>query len=208
MRSVPPPDAGRPAADLPSVRRLVLDDAPGLELWWLPVPGTGADDAVARRLLGKALSTRLGPDAAAMRIARAPCPVCGAPQGRPVLVDRPEQPGFSVTRTRGLVVVALADGPVGVDAERWVAGEVSAAVTMLLHPKERLWLTGLSGTERPRAFTRAWVRKEAYLKAVGTGVAHGLDGQAVHAQAPAGWIVREVPLGPDHAVAVSIRSPR
>ena len=37
-------------------------------------------------------------------------------------------------------------------------------------PEEQSYLLGLSPEERVHAFYRAWTRKEAYLKAIGTGL--------------------------------------
>lgn len=39
-----------------------------------------------------------------------------------------------------------------------------------LHPGEREELTHTPAERRPAVFTRCWARKEAYLKAVGTGL--------------------------------------
>lgn len=63
--------------------------------------------------------------------------------------------GLSLARAGDLVLAAVADGPVGVDLEP-LGGAAAREVTM--HPSER-------GDP-----LRAWVRKEALLKATGLGL--------------------------------------
>ena len=105
------------------------------------------------------------------------------------------------------MLVALADRPVGVDVETLSAPATAREVSELLHPEERRALAQLPNHELVAAFTRLWVRKEAYLKALGSGVAHGLDGEAVHADAPLGWEIIEFPVAPGHAAAVALKRP-
>lgn len=92
------------------------------------------------------------------------------PAGRPLIL-RPRGSGLhlSLATRSGLVAIALAHRPVGVDVERVaLASEPPLAV---LHPSERRWLEGLPAPARPLAFARLWSAKEAYVKALGTGFA-------------------------------------
>lgn len=97
------------------------------------------------------------------------CPRCGSDQhGRPLLlptrtVRRPAH--VSVARAGALSVVAVTDaGPVGVDVEAEGAAERARVAEVALHPDE---IRALPGAD----VTRAWVRKEALLKAYGLGLA-------------------------------------
>jgi 4'-phosphopantetheinyl transferase len=105
------------------------------------------------------------------------CAHCSNPDhGKPTIaLPRPTEPfSFSVSRTRGRVVVAVARQPVGVDVEVTRAREHLCGVARrLLSDRERddTTTTNLS-TE---AFYRLWTGKEAYLKAIGMGMARALS---------------------------------
>jgi phosphopantetheinyl transferase len=88
--------------------------------------------------------------------------------GRPLL----ERPGgtklhLSLATRSGLVAVALAEHPVGIDVERVDPTETPPLAA--LHPAEAAMLLGLPEAARPLAFARLWSAKEAYVKALGTG---------------------------------------
>jgi len=90
------------------------------------------------------------------------------PAGRPLIV-RPRGSGLhlSLATRSGLVAIALAHRPVGVDVERVaLASEPPLAA---LHPGERRWLESLPAAARPLAFAQLWSAKEAYVKALGAG---------------------------------------
>ena len=80
-----------------------------------------------------------------------------APGGKPYIPGGPE---FSLSHSGTLAVIALADVPVGADAEK--DRPVGEAVR----------LRALTGAERAdsRDFLFFWTRKEAALKCLGTGV--------------------------------------
>lgn len=87
---------------------------------------------------------------------------------------------YSLARTPGVMTIALARRPVGVDVEALQSPAQSAALLEILHPAERTRLLRVPQRRRPRAVTDAWVRLEAVLKARGVGLT--LD----PAQAPVG----------------------
>lgn len=99
--------------------------------------------------------------------------------GKPALM-----PGFgdgvdfnlSHSRTHWAIAVSRR-GPVGVDIEEVVParrGDLLAGWVMC--ERERNAFIRLHPDEKPRAFTRIWVRKEAVLKASGLGLAGGMAG--------------------------------
>jgi len=90
------------------------------------------------------------------------------PAGRP-LIARPEASGLqlSLATRAGVVAVAMASGPVGVDVER-IEMEGTAPLDVL-HPDERRFLDTAANALHPLAFARIWAAKEAYVKALGVG---------------------------------------
>lgn len=107
-------------------------------------------------------------------------------RGRP-LVAQPRGSGLhlSLATRAGMVAVALAHGPVGVDVE--ALDDAAAPPLGVLHPEETAWLSGQSPSQRPLAFARLWSAKEAYVKALGTGFVRPPESFAV-ALSPEGRI--------------------
>lgn len=89
-----------------------------------------------------------------------------SPAGKPFL---PGHPGihFNLSHGGDLAVCGVSDRPLGVDVESLLPADPDMAA-YAFSPAERAWLE-----EQPdpaRAFTRLWVRKESYLKCLGTGL--------------------------------------
>lgn len=99
---------------------------------------------------------------------REPCPLCLTPRGRPVLTQVPDL-HVSLSRTADLVAIAVAPAPVGIDVQG--PHPRTRDLVRALHRVER---AALASDPDPYALTRCWARKEAILKAVGVGVAHGV----------------------------------
>jgi 4'-phosphopantetheinyl transferase len=138
--------------------------------------------------------------------------------GKPRLADA-GAPGFNVAHSGRAILVAIATAPdVGVDVEL-VRADVDVDLLAASHfaPAERAALARLAPTERRAAFFRLWARKEAYVKALGTGFstepstfAVALDEARVLAAAPghpAGWSLADCGLGEDYAGAVAVPEP-
>ncbi len=89
-------------------------------------------------------------------------------RGRP-LVAQPRGTGLhlSLATRAGMVAVALAHNPVGVDVE--AVDEAAAPPLGVLHADEMSWLSGQPPERHALAFARLWSAKEAYVKALGTG---------------------------------------
>ncbi|RSS44917.1 4'-phosphopantetheinyl transferase superfamily protein [Streptomyces sp. WAC08241] len=159
-----------------------------------------------RLLLGLYLD--MSPDR--VRIIRQPCPNpnCGKPHGRPGVQGG--EIHFSLAHTRGLVLLAFAGTPVGVDVEEIPNAEATAELGPLLHPRETAELSVLRPSERPPAFGRAWARKEAYLKALGTGLSRGtamdyVGTAPIPPPPPPGWSLTDIADG--YAAAVVHQRP-
>ncbi len=84
---------------------------------------------------------------------------------------------FNLSNSAELALVAVTVGPeVGVDLEAVRPMEDALAIAeRFFSAAEREVLRHVPPGERDQAFFRCWTRKEAYVKAVGDGIALGLD---------------------------------
>ena len=99
------------------------------------------------------------------------------PNGKPALADERNDLRFNLAHSGELAVCALARGcDLGVDLEylRPIRDAESVARSAF-SPREVARLESLPEPERLRAFYEAWTRKEAFLKALGHGLARPLD---------------------------------
>jgi 4'-phosphopantetheinyl transferase len=84
---------------------------------------------------------------------------------------------FNVAHTPGMVVLAVGRvARIGVDVEASDKKRVPLSVARrYFSEREVAALDALAPEARPQRFLRLWTLKEAYLKAVGAGLAGGLD---------------------------------
>ena len=121
-----------------------------------------------RGLLRALLAAYLDCDSSTVRIVV-------APDGKPTLDAEVPPLQFNVSHTDGLVLVAIASVPVGVDTERWRSiPSADDLVRRYFGTSEQRQYQELPELLRPAAFLRGWTCKEAVLKGVGCG-ARGLD---------------------------------
>ena len=140
--------------------------------------------------------------------------------GRPSLVTGDVD--FNLSHAGSFVVLALSTTQVGIDIE---ATNRAASWRSIAHrffsAVETAAIEACAETEQRTAFFRIWVRKEAFVKALGTGVATGFDRFDVSAGAKpaligaridgvdAGeWSIRDFDSGPGHLGAVAVRAVR
>lgn len=101
-----------------------------------------------------------------------------APSAVPIVFgahEKPELPSprrfhFNLSHSRERGLIAIAELPVGVDVE-WIDERIDwpPLAARVLHPDERRVLDALARGEAARGFFTHWARKEAVLKALGTG---------------------------------------
>ncbi|OKK19586.1 4-phosphopantetheinyl transferase [Streptomyces sp. CB00455] len=141
-------------------------------------------------------------------LVREECPCCGGPHGRPAVAGGALH--FSLSHSGGVAYFAFSGVPVGVDVEEIPGAEALADVLPLLHPAEIAELGALAEPDRRPAFARVWSRKEACLKADGTGLALGVaDPYVGAAPAPAsvpGWTLGDLPAPAGYAAAVAVKA--
>ena len=143
--------------------------------------------------------------------------------GKPMLAER-DEPRFNLSDSVSKGLVAVCWGArIGVDIE--FAKEERAFTDIadrFFSQAESAELRALPPEARPAAFYRAWTRKEAYLKAWGTGLSFGSDrftldyvrdgpGSLLATEMPeddvSRWHFRDVELGPDYAGAICFEGP-
>lgn len=104
----------------------------------------------------------------------------------------------SVSRCAPVIVVATALTPVGIDIETLQTPRQATELVTLLHPHDQRALGALRQKRLVHEVTAAWTRKEAMLKALGTGLLRdpALDvvGTQRHPAQPDGWSSLSAPL--------------
>ena len=127
------------------------------------------------------------------------------PHGKPALVGEggPRGLRFSASRSGNVGVIAVARGrEVGIDVERIDARRALGPIAdQLFASDESAELRALPDDRRIRRFFELWTRKEAYGKALGTGLTVPLAGL----RAPSGWLVCDLALGASVAGALCVR---
>ncbi|MCX5393906.1 4'-phosphopantetheinyl transferase superfamily protein [Streptomyces sp. NBC_00094] len=170
-------------------------------------PGDRLRYIAAHIALRRVLALHTGTAPGELRFTRATCPECGGPHGRPELAAATPPVHFSLSHSHGRVLVAVAAAPVGADIQRSPGGGTVEACLPALHPAERAEVARQSERVRPAAFGRLWTRKEAYLKGIGTGLAHGLSAEYLGTDTrhrPPGWTVFDLDLAEDRAYAAAV----
>ena len=126
---------------------------------------------------------------------------------------------FNLSHTRGHVAVAVAlDREVGVDVERVAPARADEEVArQLFAPAEFTAFQEEPEAKRAEAFFDVWTLKEAYIKAVGLGVALPLKDFAFTREplrisfaptlddVPSRWLFRRFRPAPDIAMALAVR---
>lgn len=129
--------------------------------------------------------------------------------GKPRLETGPRVPAdfdFNLTHSGAWAWLALARGcAVGIDLERIRALDWQAMVRHVCSPEEARMLEDAPAPERPRLFHRLWVRKEALLKAAGTGLSGARLPDVEAGSGP--WRVSEVPAPIGYVGAIATSAP-
>lgn len=129
--------------------------------------------------------------------------------GKPYLADEYSGLQFSMSHSNTSVLVALARADaLGADIEPFSSERDNVGVAEMCFSHAEL--ADLQVASCPdRLFYHIWTRKEAWLKAVGTGLVDDLDAlevisdEPIYRQKPTGYSCVSLALVPDHAVALS-----
>lgn len=176
-----------------------LDDADRGRVAKIADAGARRRAVVSRGLLRRVLASGLGVAPAALRFTL-------SAHGKPRLetdATARDAPQFNLTHAGGWWLMAVADGPVGIDLE--MTGRAVDAARLagrVFTPGERAALQLVAGDESATraVFLDCWTRKEALLKALGTGFAGGA--QAFHVGPGPGDTLVATPDGRSPALRV------
>jgi 4'-phosphopantetheinyl transferase len=90
--------------------------------------------------------------------------------GKPYLTGVDDMPEFNLAHSGDVAIVAVSNGPVGVDAEQVrPLPNMAQMADMSFTDEERTALWALDEPARTDTFFRLWTRKEALMKAHGAG---------------------------------------
>jgi 4'-phosphopantetheinyl transferase len=139
--------------------------------------------------------------------------------GKPYLPES-SSPGleFNLSHSDDVVVVAVSrDRHVGVDVERLHSDlDIDGLARRLFTPAERALLARTPTPQRPDIFITLWTRKEAILKAAGTGFTvpaeqvEAVPGRPVRVASPdlpARWSIGGFVTRPGYRAAVAVTPP-
>lgn len=120
---------------------------------------------IARASLRRILSSYLRLDPSKIRFATTEF-------GKPYLPD--SHLHFNVSHSGDWAVIGIAGRPIGIDIEQICPiKELDSLVAECFSQAERKQLDAAKDQDKLKGFYRFWCRKEAYLKAIGRGFAHG-----------------------------------
>ncbi|HUO74061.1 MAG TPA: 4'-phosphopantetheinyl transferase superfamily protein [Solirubrobacteraceae bacterium] len=158
-------------------------------------PGHGRRWAAARGILRALLAGYVGGDPRTLRFEL-------GPYGKPALAGQDADVRFNVSHAGGAALYALAAGrEVGVDVEHEDRRVDAVRVARrIFGAEEAARLSALEPAARTREFLRAWVRYEATVKCLGTGIG-AFDRPDLAPNPPA---VTELAVGPRTLGAVAV----
>ena len=148
-----------------------------------------------RQLLGERL--RVSPEKIELQYGAA---------GKPALAASHGELRFNLSHCEDVAVYAFADAAeVGVDVEAVRRLDDADEIAMrVFSPRERAAYLRLPEGERAWGFFRCWTRKEALVKALGSGLSQPLEDLDV-SPAPEGWLLHSFVPGPGLVAALAVQ---
>lgn len=133
---------------------------------------------------------------------------CYGEYGKPMLASPwgETELRFNVSHSAGLALIGVSLGrEIGVDVEHCgrAVRRMERIAKRFFAPRDYEQLCALPHKEQRRAFFRFWTRKEAYLKAMGTGLARASKNVDL-GDTPDNWTLRHLDPGGGYVGAVAI----
>ena len=133
--------------------------------------------------------------------------------GKPELEGSPMQ--FNLSHSGDRAVYGISNSPIGIDLEYIHPLPAADLVDRFFSPAEQAIFHNLPIDIQQAAFFHAWVQKEAYLKACGTGLSTPLDQieVSIDPRTPAAivsaltgdiWQIQKLDISPEYAAAIVI----
>jgi 4'-phosphopantetheinyl transferase len=189
---------------------------PCVDIWHVPVIAGGRNtNSGTDWMLQRVISNYL-------RVAPENVEIVRGSTGKPCLgtSSTPREVHFSFTDSGRIALIAVAmDRQVGIDVEQIrFRVDLNSLIDKAATPAERAHLLVTTGPAQRQLFNRYWVRKEAYLKAIGTGLTFPMNrvdvslsfaqrDQAVTVPVVDGqrvsWTIYDVPLPGTEGLAVA-----
>lgn len=148
---------------------------------------------------------------------------CYGSHGKPALAETPGRIilRFNLSHSQGLALYAVTcDREIGVDLEYIrPMPEAEQIVKRFFSAREHSVFCSIPPSQKHEAFFHCWTRKEAYLKAIGDGLAHSLDRIEVSLapgepakllsiegspQKAARWSLQELKPAPGYVAAIAV----
>lgn len=161
---------------------------------------------VAHVTLRVILGEILGQNPGELYFGRDRCAKCKNNHGRPKLIGETIQ--FSLSHTNKYTLIAVHETLVGIDIEPIVPAPFIEEIYDLLYPEEQKHLASINDPEeRFTRLTELWTQKEAFIKAIGSGIGAGLIklGHDTTAALPTPWQCINVPAPKGHRAAIAWR---
>lgn len=142
--------------------------------------------------------------------------------GRPEIASPESNLRFSLSHTSGLAACAInVDREIGFDVEDATRKVELSVAERYFSPREVRDLQSLPPDAQASRFLEYWTLKEAYLKAIGLGLAARLDGFSLYQEEPGQWKIEFAAAGDNparwmfwsyqiggHTTAVALATPR
>ncbi|MBQ6251767.1 4'-phosphopantetheinyl transferase superfamily protein [Ruminococcus sp.] len=100
-------------------------------------------------------------------------PVTKGKMGKPSLADRPDI-HYNLSHAKGIAACIVSEQECGIDCEK-VRERRPNVMKRAFSANERQMVESASAEERDLLFFRLWTLKEAYVKALGTGISYPMD---------------------------------
>lgn len=136
--------------------------------------------------------------------------------GKPELLGQePPSLHFNLSHTRGLLVLAVAGSPVGVDVEAHQPRDIQALSQRFFSADEQQALSRIAHPWRLACFYRLWTLKEAWVKASGIGIGRqwrqlriALGGAARERGGRPAWRLASSDFPDGYSLAIAALAPR